>query len=921
METTWEFILKNKVAWKPISKDKYTRYRLIPLTVAGNKMALRLNLLTYVTFAALIFPAWNRVLDAQTSDDWICVGGDRACTRYSTLDQITRDNVNQLQVAWVYHTGELVDGKGSTIECTPLIVDGVMYITTANRRVVALEGATGKVLWDFDPACYPRPASPMASGGVNRGAAYWSDPREPNVKRIFHGTADGWLFSIDAATGKLDPNFGKNGAKDLREDLDRDVANLPYGPTSAPAILDDVVILGVSNGEGPDIAAPGDVRAFDARTGAQRWRFHTVPRPGEFGNETWAEDSWKNRGGANAWGGCSVDVKRGLVFAALGSATFDFYGGDRHGDNLFANCVLALDGRTGERRWHFQTLRHDLWDHDLPVYPNLVTIERDGKSIDAVAQVTKTGFVFVLDRETGKPLFDIDDVEVPASDIPGEQAATHQPVPRLPPPFSPQSIDENNVTDIGEANRQAALELLAKLRHGAAFQPPSFEGTVIIPGFHGGANWSGASYDPTTCTLYLNSTNEPNIMGLAPAPEGSRFPYTHRGYGKFVDQEGYPAIKPPWGVLNAIDLRSGKFVWQVPLGEFPELTARGVPQTGTPNFGGTIVTAGGLVFIAATKDEMIRGFDKTTGKVLWQSQLPAGGYATPATYRANGKQYVVIAASGAGKLGTKPGDAFVAFALPETRATGTSEPIKKLILPGESFRIDGHPAFILWPEESLRKQPQPWVFYAPTLPDYPDENEKWMHEQFLAAGVAVAGIDVGEAYGSPESCAVFDKLYDELTERRGFAQRPCLLGRSRGGLWVTSWACSHPDRFSGLAGIYPVFDFRTYPGLEKAAAAYELTTDELTRRNNELNPIQKMVALARARLPVFIIHGDQDTVVPLAENSATFAATYHAAGADDALELIVASGQGHNMWEGFFRCQPLVDFVVKHATEEPRRSK
>ncbi len=607
--------------------------------------------------------ALTAVFAVQASHNWECVGGDRACTRFSTLDQINRENVGQLQVVWQYRTGELVDGKGSTIECTPLIVDGVMFVTTANRRAVALDAASGNVLWEFDPLSYGPLAGPLASGGVNRGAAYWVDPLDPSTRRVFHGTSDGRLYSIDAATGKLDPKFGTNGAKDLREDLDRDISKLPYGPTSAPAILDDLVILGFSNGEGPDIAAPGDVRAFDARTGAQRWQFRTVPGPGEFGNETWAEGSWDNRGGANAWGGCSVDVQRGLVFAGLGSAAFDFYGGDRQGDNLFANCVVAIEGKTGKRRWHFQTLRHDLWDHDLPVYPNLITIVRDGKPIDAVAQVTKTGFVYVLDRETGKPLFEMQDREVPPSDIPGEFAARTQPIPSKPAPFAARHFDESNVTNIGEENRKGVLEQLAKIRRGPAFQPPSLEGTVVIPGFHGGANWSGACYDPTSNVAYVNSTNEPNIIALAAAPEGSKHSYNHRGYTRFLDHEGYPAIEPPWGLLNAIDLQSGEFVWQVPLGEFAELTARGVPQTGTPNFGGPVVTAGGLVFIAGTKDEMIRAFDKSTGKVLWQTKLPAGGYATPATYSVSGKQYVVIASGGAGKLGTKAGDWFVAFGL------------------------------------------------------------------------------------------------------------------------------------------------------------------------------------------------------------------------------------------------------------------
>ena len=600
----------------------------------------------------------------QSGNDWICVGGDRGCSRYSTLDQITRDNVSSLEVAWRFSTGELVDGKGRTIECTPVVVDGVVYVTTANRRVVALQGASGKVLWEFDPADFGSLAGPLASGGVNRGVAYWSDGKTDGARRILHGTSDGRLYSIDARTGHLDKSFGRGGAKDLREDFQQDISKLGYGPTSAPAIYRDTVIMGVSNGEGPSIAAPGDVRAFDIRSGKQLWRFHTVPRPGEYGNETWAGDSWKNRGGANAWGGASVDTNRGLVFVGLGSAAFDFYGGDRHGDNLFANCVVAIDAETGKRRWHFQTLRHDLWDHDLPVYPNCVSVVRDGKRIDAIAQVTKTGFVFLLDRETGTPLFPIDEVAMPSSDVPGEKASLTQPIPRLPPAFAAQHFDESNVTNVGQANREGVLKQLAAVRHGPAFNPPSLQGTVVIPGFHGGANWSGASFDPTTSILYVNATNLPNIMRLKAADPSSRYRYSHHGYTRFLDHQGYPAIAPPWGELIAIDLGSGQFAWRTVLGEYEELTRRGVPPTGTESFGGSIVTAGGVVFIAGTKDEKIRGFDKSTGMELWKASLPAGGYATPATFQAEGKQYILIAAGGAGKLQTKAGDQFIAFALP-----------------------------------------------------------------------------------------------------------------------------------------------------------------------------------------------------------------------------------------------------------------
>ena len=602
--------------------------------------------------------------------DWPRVGNDPGCMRYSGLDQINRENVARLEPAWTYHTRELEGRAGKTIECTPIVIDGVMYVTTGYLRVVAINAATGKELWQFDPLKdYPF-EHPPASGGVNRGCAYWSDGTPDGDRRIIHGTSDGRLFSLDAKNGKLDPKFANGGVLDLYNGLDPKFAALGYGPTSAPVLWKDTIIVGVSCGEGPGPAAPGDIRAFHVRTGEEVWRFRTVPGPGEFGIETWIGDSWKDRGGANAWGGLSVDADRGLVFAGLGSAAFDFFGGDRHGDNLFANCTIALDAKTGKRVWHFQTLRHDLWDHDLPVYPNLVTVTHAGKRVDAVAQVTKTGYVFLFDRETGKPLFDIEERRVPDSDVLGEKASPTQPIPVKPPPFSAQSLDKTNVTDIGAANRASVLARLQAIRGGPAFNPPSLRGTVVIPGFHGGANWSGASFDPTSGLLYVNSNNVPNIITLVESKAtdiAKNGPYGIKGYLPFLDHEGYPAIKPPWGVLSAINLNTGEFAWQVPLGEHVELTARGVPRTGTETFGGSIVTAGGLVFIAGTKDERIHAFDKQTGRLLWEFPLPAGGYATPSTYLVDGRQYVVIAAGGAGKLRTKAGDAFVAFRLREDK--------------------------------------------------------------------------------------------------------------------------------------------------------------------------------------------------------------------------------------------------------------
>jgi len=614
----------------------------------------------------LLAIAGHAVGQARPGGDWPRVGNDPGGMRYSELDQIHRGNVARLKPAWTYHTGELEGRTGKTIECTPIVVEGVMYLTTAYLRVVALDAATGAERWQFDPLKdHPFEHQPM-SGGVNRGCAFWSDGNAGGDRRIIHGMSDGRLFSLDAATGKLDLKFGDGGIRNMRKELELEVASAGYGPTSAPVIWKDTIIVGFSCGEGPGLAAPGDIRAFDVRTGAEVWRFRTVPRPGEVGHETWQGDSWKGRGGANAWGGLSVDADRGMVFAGLGSAAFDFYGGDRPGENLFANCTIALDAKTGQRRWHYQTVRHDLWDHDLPVHPNLVTVKRDGKPVDAVAQVTKTGHVFLFDRETGRPLFEIREQPVPASDVPGERAWPTQPIPVKPPPFSAQFLDETNVTDIGEANRASVLARLRTVRGGPAFNPPSRQGTVVIPGFHGGVNWSGAAFDPTSGRLFVNSNNVPNILTLVDSKPGDRpknGPFGHAGYQQFLDHEGYPAIKPPWGVLSAIDLNTGAIAWQVPLGEHVELTARGIPRTGTETFGGPIATAGGLVFIAGTKDERIHAFDNQTGRLLWEHSLPAGGYATPSTYQVDGRQYVVIAAGGAGKLKTKAGDAFVAFRL------------------------------------------------------------------------------------------------------------------------------------------------------------------------------------------------------------------------------------------------------------------
>jgi len=612
----------------------------------------------HLMLAVISFCAAQCAQNACAADvNWANVGNDKGGMRYSTLDQINRETVTNLKVAWTWHTGDA--GDGTTIECTPLVIDGVMYITTVRTKVVALDAATGSKIWEFDPYAGPTKNWIRASGGVNRGLAYWSDGKQTGQRRIIVGLSDGRLISLDAQTGHPDTKFGDTGTVDLRKGIERDLSKLPYGPTSAPAVFENLVIVGCSCGESQP-AAPGDPRAFDILTGREVWRFHTVPQPGEPFNDTWPNDSWKERGAANPWGGFTLDAENGILFCGTGSVSTDFWGADRKGDNLFANCTLALDARTGKRLWHFQTVHHDLWDHDTPCPPVVCKVKIDGQEIEAVAQCTKTAYCFLFDRRTGKPLFGTKEVPAPPSDVPGEQASLTQPAPLKPPPFSRLAFTEDEATTISPEGHQYVLKKLNEYRHGHQNEPPTVRGTVVIPGFHGGATWSGASLDPTTGYLYVNSNETPYIASLKKT--GDRYDLT--GYGYFRDEQNYPAIKPPWGLLTAINLNSGDFAWQIPLGEFPELTAKGIPPTGTENFGGTIVTAGGLVFIGGSKDEKFHAFDKSDGKLLWEYKLPAGGYATPCTYSVNGKQYVCIAAGGGGKQRTKSGDSFVTFSLP-----------------------------------------------------------------------------------------------------------------------------------------------------------------------------------------------------------------------------------------------------------------
>jgi glucose dehydrogenase len=605
---------------------------------------------------------------ALIAQDWPYYGGDAGGTKYSPLKQINRANVNGLEVAWTYHTGDVSDGtkypSRSAFESTPLMVDGVVYVTTPFNRLIALDGDTGKEIWTFDPQLDKEIPVNLF---INRGAAYWANGKH---SRIFFGTLDGRLFSIDAATGKPAAGFGQGGSIDLRVGVADQEPRRGYGMTSPPTVYKNLVICGSLTADGEPHGPLGDVRAFSAKTGKLVWTFHTVARPGEFGNDTWAGDSWKNRAAVNAWSILSVDEDRGIVFLPLTSPAVDLYGGDRKGSGLFGDSLVALDATNGKRLWHYQTLHHNLWDYDLPAQPSLVSVMRNGVLVPAVAQVTKTGFVFVFDRYTGKPLFDVEERSVPASDVPGEQAAISQPFPISPRPFARQSMKADELTDVTPESRAYCAKLMEGAVLGTLYTPVGLKPTVLFPGTNGGANWGGGSFDPQSHTLYVNSMDVGMLFHMVKRPDGSEIPYRAQGSGspgsRFWDQNLNPCQKPPWGHLTAIDLDTGRFRWRSVLGVVDELAAKGVPPTGAPNIGGSIVTAGGLLFIGATNDSRFRAFDKETGKEIWVTKLPASAHATPMTYvgKKTGKQFVVIAAGGGNKYNKTYSDSLVAFWLP-----------------------------------------------------------------------------------------------------------------------------------------------------------------------------------------------------------------------------------------------------------------
>ncbi|GGC00380.1 outer membrane protein assembly factor BamB family protein [Dyadobacter sediminis] len=672
--------------------------------------------------------------------DWPEYNGDGARSHYSHLNQINTKNVSQLKVAWTYASGgaDTIRNR-SQIQSNPIIVNGVLYAVSAATQAFAVNAETGKEIWKSNV--------PDVGGTISRGVTYWADKQD---KRIFFGAGQ-WLYALDAETGLAIRSFGENGRINLKNGIERPGADDFVTSNTPNTIYKNLIIVGTRVAES-ETALLGDVRAYHVLTGKLAWTFKTIPDKGEFGSETWlAQPARKKFGGANAWAGMAIDRKRGIVYVPTGSAAYDFYGGNRPGNNLFANCLLALDAATGRRLWHFQFVHHDIWDRDLPAPPNLVTVMHNGKRIDAVAQITKQGYIFIFDRVTGKPLFPVKEVSFPLDAISGEKPSATQPVPELPVPFTRQSFTVKDLNSF-VADRDSMESLLLHARTGQAYIPVTSQMTIFYPGTDGGAQWGGAATDPggilyvpakeipvytslikkdlktdnqsiTGADLYKSNCaschgadrtgnhdgSYPSLAGIdkrlttsqihsilekgkgmmpsfshisraekdaivdflynrnlaeqIAATNTSQVPYQHTGYNRWYDKNGYPVSQPPWGTLTAVDLNTGKHRWQAPLGEYKELTEKGIPITGTDNYGGPLVTAGELLFIAASRDEQFRAIDKRTGKTVWQAELPAAGYASPSTYSVNGKQFVVIACGG-GKLNTKSGDQFVAFALP-----------------------------------------------------------------------------------------------------------------------------------------------------------------------------------------------------------------------------------------------------------------
>jgi quinoprotein glucose dehydrogenase len=599
--------------------------------------------------------------------DWPAYGRDAAGTRYSPLDQVNTQNVQRLQRAWVYHTGD----RARAWEVTPIMADGLLYLATQNQKIVALEPETGKEVWKFDPKSNAREL---------RGVTYWPGDGDTRA-RIFFGTSDGRLIALDAKTGAPVATFADNGTLDLRAGITDKFPRAAYGVTSPPALYRNVLIVGPSTQEGPSLGPSGDPRGFDVRTGKLLWRFHTVPQPGEPGANSWGADGWKDRSGPSQWGFATVDTERGLVFLPIGNAADSFYGADRKGTNLYANSVVALDALTGKLRWYYQTVHHDIWDYDLAAPPALVEMKRDGKTVPAVAQLTKMGLLFILDRTTGQPVFGAVERPIPRSDMPGEESWLTEPFPVKPPPLARMSMTKDEITTRTPEAQKFCADWFAKLRHEGPYTPFGATPSLLFPGTMGGGNWGGVSVDPKLGYIFVNTSSLGGTGRMVKSAAGAPMAWRNEGgYQRFIDEQGYPCQRPPWGELAAINAE-GDVAWRVPLGSYDEMEAAGLKNAGAPNMGGSIATAGGLIFIGATTDSKFRAFDSRTGKELWMARLDATADAVPMTYLGrDGKQYVVIAAGGSNRFrmiaGTadQAADSVIAFALSDSPAAPTAVP-------------------------------------------------------------------------------------------------------------------------------------------------------------------------------------------------------------------------------------------------------
>jgi glucose dehydrogenase len=590
-------------------------------------------------------------LVAQTYTTWSDYGGAADSSQYSALDQINRSNVAKLELAWTYQTGD-----HNKYLFNPLVVDNVVYVLAKNNSIVAIEASTGKEIWTHT-------SGPEIRIITNRGINYW-ESKDRSDRRLLYAS-NHFLRAIDARTGKTIPSFGTDGAVDLKEGLGRDPKTLSLVQSTTPGrVFEDLLILGSATNQGYG-SAPGDLRAFDVRTGRVVWAFHTIPHPGEFGYETWPKDAWQKVGGANIWSELSIDEKRGILYAPTASAKYNFYGVDRTGANLFADCLLALDARTGKRLWHFQMVHHDIWDYDDPTAPKLLTLHQNGKTIDAVAQVSKQGFVWVFNRVTGEPVWPIEERPVPKSDMPGETTWPTQPFPTKPPPFARQKFTVDDLSPyLSPEDRAKFRDQILSARNEGLFTPPATRGTIQMPGNNGGANWGGTAVDPAKGMLVVVSKDLPSLLKLDhDRSDEDRY---LSGFGFMVASDGISAIAPPWTSLTAYDLNEGTIKWKIALGDVPEKNLKG---TGThyPKVG-PVITAGGLLF-TGTRDKKIRAFDVETGKLLWETEVPAALEGMPAVYQIGGREYIVFCASA--QAGLIPATqspiqgSYVAFALPK----------------------------------------------------------------------------------------------------------------------------------------------------------------------------------------------------------------------------------------------------------------